>query len=106
MEGELNKPVEPQAPQKVSGRNLRTIEKEIHGVKYVFESVKYKTLKVLKKTAGEDAQLLNDMVMVECIKSPKTTIVDLDEMELAEIMEIQKVIVELTGINPESVKGF
>jgi len=104
MNGESIKPAEPEAP--MQEKSMRRIEEEINGVKYVFESIKYKKLKVMKKTAGEDAQLLNDLVMVECIKSPKTTIVDLDEMELAEIMSIQKVVVKLTGINPESVKGF
>ena len=103
MESELNneKPSDEKQPEESA-----EVCVEINGTKYVFQKVKYKKIKVLKKTAGQDAQLLNDMMMVECIKEPKTTIADLDEMDMGDIIKIQKCVAEITGINPESVQGF
>jgi hypothetical protein len=85
---------------------VRTVERTIGGRKFVFEGIKYKDLKIMKKTAGEDAQMLNDMVMMACIREPQIGPAELDEMEVGDIIQIQKAVAEVTGIDANMVKGF
>ena len=105
MESEYNNQAEGVKPQPVP-ETSREIVKEINGKTYRFGGVKYKKLKVLKKTAGDDMQLFNDKLILECIKEPRIKMVDLDDMDLPEIVEIQKCVAQLTGVSPDQVKGF
>jgi len=82
------------------------VEKEISGRKFVFQSIKYKELKKMKKVAGEDKDILNDLIILSSIKEPKITQNELDEMELNEIIEINTAVAELTGVDVNKIKGF
>jgi len=82
------------------------IVKEINKKKYTFQGIKYKELKRLKKMAGDDTDNLNDLIILASIREPKITQEELDEMELKEIVAINKAVAELTGADVDKIKNF
>ena len=82
------------------------IEEKVETKKFVFRPLTYKDYKAIKRVAGENKELFQDMIIQQSIVEPKISIADLDNFHLKTINEIGKVIAELQGVDIDKMKDF
>jgi hypothetical protein len=86
------------------GSSEQTIK--VGGKTYRFKAILWKELKLLKKTAGKDVNMLNDLILISTCVEPKLTQDDLDVMKAGTIMKLNKAVAELSGIDLEKLSDF
>ena len=82
----------------------KTVEKMMDGEKFVMRELLWKDYVKSKKLAGDDKELLTELLIKATIVSPEMK--NIDNLPMKVLNEVGKVMAEFNGIDLEKMKGF